>query len=390
MKILYHHRIASKDGQYVHVEEIIKALRGRGHEVVVVEPGSINQKKFGQSSSLVEKIRTHVPGFIHELAEFAYSLLDFCRLSAAITRHRPDVIYERYNLYLPSGIWASKCFGLPLLLEVNSPLYEERKRHGHISMPLLANWTETYVWRHADRALPVTAVLAKRMADKGVNPRKISVIPNGVNRSQFAENSDASPLAQQLGIEGKTVLGFTGFVRDWHRLDRVLEVLRENPEQNWHFMIVGDGPACSELARQASSMGIADKITFTGVVDRADINRYVDCFDIALQPDVVDYASPLKLFEYLAMAKPVLAPDKPNIREVLTHGRTALLFDVENGNDFRDKLLQLCQSAELRQSLSHSARALLDERGYYWDENAARIERLFEHCLESGKMSENP
>ena len=72
MKILYHHRIASKDGQYVHVEEIIKSLKALGHEVIVCEPQSIRSTRFGEGSGFVDRARALLPGFVHDIAEFLY------------------------------------------------------------------------------------------------------------------------------------------------------------------------------------------------------------------------------------------------------------------------------------------------------------------------------
>lgn len=387
MKILYHHRIASKDGQYVHVEEIIGALRAMGHEVIVVEPASISQKEFGESSSLVATIRRYLPGFVHELAEFLYSIKDYLELKRVIRATQPEVIYERYNLFFPSGIWAAKKFGLPLLLEVNAPLLAERTEHGGLKLQRLAAWSERYTWRNADAVLPVTGVLAGYIRRAGVNEHKIVVIPNGINAERFSQPVDVAAVKQQLGITADLVLGFTGFVREWHRLDRIIDLLAEHPDQNWHLMVVGDGPVCIELKQRAKRLGVAGKVSFLGIVSRDQIINYVSCFDIALQPDVVEYASPLKLFEYLVLGKAVVAPDKANIRELLTAEVNALLFDPNSGESLKQQVARLCESAELRGRLGDGARQLVDDQKYYWHENAAKIVGLFDQLLREQQKS---
>ena len=127
----------------------------------MVEPNSISQKEFGKSANAVQGLRDYLPGFVHEILEFCYSFYDFIKLRAAIKQHQPDCIYERSNLYLPSGIWAKKIFKLPFILEINSPLYQERKENNGISLTSLAEWTEHYVWKNADHILPVTQVLSE-------------------------------------------------------------------------------------------------------------------------------------------------------------------------------------------------------------------------------------
>ena len=373
MKILYHHRVASKDGQYVHVAEIVAALRELGHEVIVSEPGSTQSKSFGNSSDAVSNIRKYLPNFIHEFAEFAYSFFDFIKVVRLIQVHRPDGIYERYNLFFPSGIWAKKIFKIPLILEINAPLYEERSTHGELSLKRLAEWSESYVWRNADFVLPVTGVLAKRVLARGVHTEKLQVIHNGINRKQFSELISDVSVREKHGLQEQLILGFTGFAREWHGIDRVLDFLAEHREQNWHLMLVGDGPVTTKLNLQARKLGIDDKFTVTGIVSREEIPEYVASFDIALQPDVVDYASPLKLFEYMALGKAIIAPDSPNIREVITDGVNGLLFDPTNPTSFDDKLAVLCVDGALRSRFSEDVKQALCEGEYFWDSNAENI-----------------
>ena len=123
-------------------------------------------------------------------------------------------------------------------------------------------------------------------------------------------------------------MGFTGFVREWDRLDRIVKwIALRAPDQNVHLLVIGDGPARFEVEQCAASLGIADRLTFTGVVDRQRVPALCMAFDIALQTALVPYASPLCLFEYLALSKAIVAPDQPNHHEILTDGIDALLYD---------------------------------------------------------------
>ncbi len=224
MKILYHHRTASKDGQAVHIEELITALRALGHEVRVVGPaGSAAGGSMGDDSTWVHKLKATLPKALYELLELAYTLLAYRRLAAVARDYHPDLIYERYNLFLLAGAMLKRTLGIPLLLEVNSPLAEERGRFsGGLGLPWLARWAENRAWRNADYVLPVTRVLAGHIAAAGVPAERIVVIPNGINRDHFAAAPAPDIAKQRLGLAGKLVLGFTGFVRDWHGVDRVI------------------------------------------------------------------------------------------------------------------------------------------------------------------------
>ncbi|MFT6051399.1 MAG: glycosyltransferase involved in cell wall biosynthesis [Halioglobus sp.] len=380
MKILYHHRVASKDGQYVHIAEIIASLKKRGHEVIVCEPASIEKTEFGEGSPFVDRIRAHLPGFIHELAEFLYCLPDYWKLRKLIKRHEPDCIYERYNLFFTSGVIASRLCKLPLLLEVNAPLFEERAKNDTISLSGLARWSQDYVWNNAHFVLPVTEVLAQMVVDRGVARNRIRVIPNGINSEFSTALPPVELVDQKYQLSGKLVLGFTGFVRQWHRLDRVLTVIAQHPDSDWHLLLLGDGPDRARLEEIAQQLGISNKLTVTGIIERKEMPGLVQRFDIALQPDVVAYASPLKMFEYLALGKPILAPDTPNIREILTDRDNALLFDP-SGQNFSELLLELCETPQLRDALGASALGTIKSQQLYWDSNADQIVQIFSQLL---------
>lgn len=380
MKILYHHRTASKDGQAVHIEELIGALRGQGHEVCVVAPGEAGDGDgtMGQDMDWVHRLKERLPKAAYELMELSYSWLAYRKLMAAARDFRPDVIYERYNLFLLAGLMASRCLRVPLLLEVNAPLVQERSRHsGGLSLQGLARWAEGRAWRGADWVLPVTEVLADHVRAYGVPDTRIAVIPNGINEAHFQAAPASDEAKARLGLQGRLVLGFTGFVRDWHGVDRVIAWMAgSEAPRNSHLLVVGDGPVRESLQAQALALGIADRVTFTGVVHRDQVPAHVSAFDVALQPAVVAYASPLKLMEYLVLGKAIVAPRAPNLLEVLTDGQNAVLFEEQAPGGFERALAQVCGDATLRQRLADGARATIGRLRLTWDGNAERVTSL--------------
>ena len=378
MKILYHHRTRSKDGQYVHIEEMIDALREQGHEVIVVAPPSAEKESFGADAGVVAWLKRHLPKFFYELMELGYTAVAYRRLAKAVREHKPDCLYERYNLFLPAGIWLKRRYRLPMLLEVNSPIFEERAKYDGISLKRLARWSQAYAWRHADFVLPVTRVLGEIVESYGVARERIVVIPNGINTSRFDVAPDVQSAKAALGLQGKLVLGFTGFIRDWHGLDKVIDMIARDPAGSGrHLLVVGDGPARDALERQAEALGIGSRVTFTGLVGRDEVARYVAAFDIALQPAVVPYASPLKLFEYLALGKAIVAPAQPNIMEILSDGSNAVLFDPARPSGLAAAIQRLCDDARLRAAVGEGARNTIAERRLTWHANAERAAGLF-------------
>jgi glycosyltransferase involved in cell wall biosynthesis len=382
VKILYHHRTRSKDGQFVHIEEMILALRELGHEVIVVAPAAAQREPFGAEAGLVAVLKRHLPRFAYELMELAYAWVAYRRLARAVAKHRPDCLYERYNLFLPAGVWIKRRFRLPMLLEVNAPILEERVRHDGLSLEWLARWTQRYTWRGADYVLPVTRALGDIVESYGVEPARIVVTPNGIDLRRFSGAPDSGMAKQALGLEGKLVLGFIGFVRRWHGLHEVMTMMARDPPGSSRFLlIVGDGPERSVLERQAHSLGIESRVRFTGIVDRDKVGSYLAAFDIALQPAVVAYASPLKLFEYLALGKAIVAPAQPNIMEILADGHNAVLFDPSRAGGLAAAVDRLCADASLRRAVGEQARRTILERRLTWCSNAERAVGLARRAM---------
>lgn len=366
LTILYHHRTRSRDGQSVHIDEMIVALRAIGHLVIVVEPRRVD-------ATSVTMERRFLPRFAYELAELIYSVIEFVKLVVSVIRFQPDALYERANLYMLSGVWTAKLFRLPYILEVNAPLAMERKRNGGLSWPRLAAWSERACWSAASVILPVTAALADEVIRQGASSARFAVIPNGINPEIFVPIS--SELAKaSLGLSSKPVLGFVGYVRDWHGLDRIVSLMAERPALSMtNLLIVGDGPARSELLRQAEQLGIGDRLHFTGIVERGALPEIISAFDVALQPEVTAYASPLKLFEYMALGRAIVAPARSNILEVLEDGVDGVLFPPGDNWALADALERLIVDPELRIRLGTAAARKIVAFDMTWRGNARRV-----------------
>jgi glycosyltransferase involved in cell wall biosynthesis len=366
MRILYSHRIQSRDGQSVHVDELVAALRQAGHEVLVVGPSFYQESGFGGESRVVAVLRRLLPGCLGEIAELGYNIPAYMKLRRAWRYFRPDLIYERYNLYYLAGALLARRHRVLFYLEVNSPLADERSHFSGLRLRRLAHALERRIWRSADRVLAVTSVLKEMIVAKGTPAERVRVVPNGVvlDRYPLTSRTAAPPL----------VLGFVGFVRAWHGLDEIVRAIAEfGGRYSITLTVVGDGPARSELQQLAADLGIAGRIQFTGLVEHEVVPSLVSGFDVALQPKAVAYASPLKIFDYMAAGCAIVAPNQPNIREILVHERTALLFNPATPGALWQAISRLIEDRELRLRLGAKARAELNCQNWTWQGNAHRI-----------------
>lgn len=387
MRVLYHHRIASRDGQATHIEEMVKALRELGHDVETCAPDLYTRDDGrGGSPGWVGGLKAALPKPVYELAEIGYSSVSYARVGRAIERFRPDVIYERYALFNLGGVIAARRQRIPLVLEVNAPYAVARRKYDGLKLGALADRCERFVWRNATRVLPVTEVLAGIIASAGVPADRMEVIPNAVDPDHYRNLPAPDEAKRRLGLEQRVVIGFTGFVREWDQLDRLVEWLaNQDRARNLHLLIVGDGTVRTSLEEQARALGVADRLTFTGVVPRTRVPELAMAFDIALQTALVPYASPLCLFEYLALGKAIVAPDQPNHHEVLVPGVDAQLYRPEVAGDLERSIDALVSDPGLRARLSDGARAKMATGRFTWRGNAQRVVEVMQAMVADAK-----
>jgi len=382
VRILYHHRTQAEDGQAVHIRALIAAFRGLGHEVR--EVSLVRRAAEGANGKPSSPGRlgwvSGLPRFARELAELGYGLAARAPLLRAAREFEPAFLYERYAFGNSAGVRAAHTLGRPLVLEVNSPMVLELERTRGLSFPRLARAVETRIFRAADVVCAVTGVLADMLGELGVARERLLITPNGVDLERYAYPDPAAARREAraaLGLgaeaEGELVLGFVGFYRDWHRLDVVLSALRAPELARARLVLVGEGPAHAALERTAEELGLRARLVFAGPRPHAEVPRLLPAFDVALVPAINPYASPLKLFEYMAAGLAVIAPDQPNLREVLAQGENALLVPSGDVDAMGAALVRLAGDRGLRARLGGAARAEVLRRDLTWQGNARRV-----------------
>ena len=282
-------------------------------------------------------------------------------------------LYQRSNLYLLSGAWVARRFGLPLIEEVNAPYFAERSRHGGLSLSRLAAWSERTAWQRADAVITVTGVLADIVVKVGVPREKLHVMPNGIDEELLEVGRGRSVRQGAPGAFGVHGAWLHGLHSGLERLGRGSGTSGPRGVAPIVSPDCGRRPGARGLERRARELGVDARVRITGFVTRAQVAGYIAAFDVALQPAANLYASPLKLFEYMALGRAVVAPDQPNIREVLTDGTDALLFRASDQDAFAAAVGRLVADAELRKRVGSAASTTVGRRRLTWSNNAQRV-----------------
>ena len=212
------------------------------------------------------------------------------------------------------------------------------------------------------------------MLFRSIDTSKFQVIQNGIDPKLFHADVDPNPVRQRYNLGNRCVIGFVGWARQWHRLDLLVEAFARLPErERFAVLICGDGPAIQILREKAKELGVADAVHFSGAVDHHEIPAHIAAMDIAVLPAIPVYASPMKLFEYMAMGKAVLVPDQPNLREVIEDGVNGIFIPKDDPNGFVTAVTALAMNPALRQKISVGALETIQKGKYFWTENAQRV-----------------
>jgi glycosyltransferase involved in cell wall biosynthesis len=199
----------------------------------------------------------------------------------------------------------------------------------------------------------------------------IHVIPNGVDPARF------DPTPKQ---GGRFTVGFVGTLKPWHGLPVLVEAakLARMCGVDLNLLIVGDGPARELLEADIAKAGLHKIAKLTGAVQPQDIPPLIARMDVAVAPypAMPDfYFSPLKVMEYMAAGRAIVASRIGDIGSLLIDGKTGLLVKAGDPAALAGAIVRLSHDRALCVRLGSNARAIV-ERKHSWSGVADQILNL--------------
>lgn len=381
MKILYHHRTLGDGAEGIHIQEMVNAFREAGHDVYLAGPAVGTKHKNQNNPSLMSYLKKWVKGPAYEMMEIIYNIFGFLSLKKAVKEFNPDFIYDRYITFNYSSIAIGKKFNIPVFLEVNSPLAYERDHEPDekLFFKKLAYYFETRICNDSFKTIVVSTPLMEYLISVGVDKNKVVVMPNGVNADTFQPKEKQEKILKLFGISQNTaVVGFSGILRPWHGIDLLLSAFQKVHIQkpDTVLLLIGDGPIRNDIETMAEKMNISDVLKISGRLNHADISDYISVLDIAVSPRATFYASPMKIPEYMAQKKAVIAPDTKNIRDLIKSGITGLLFKDGDVDSLSECMMQLLDNLEMREKISNNAYQETRNR-LSWNKNVCDVLDLY-------------
>ena len=344
-------------GASVHAQEVVRALRAIGHEVIVFCV-RLDQNIPADLTDL--EVRHFPLPTRASTAERERAISVVAQMIARQARNEElDCVYERYSLFSSAGADVARSRRIPFVLEVNAPLIEEQQRYREL-VDVERAWEATRAQFSAATVISCVSSPVAEWARGRAETENVVVIPNGVD----TERISPAPVGETPDKSGRAVkVGFVGTLKPWHGTGLLIEaVARMNDDTE--LVLCGDGPDREALEHRAERMAVANHVRFLGSVAPAQVPRVLRDLDIAVAPYPAGehYFSPLKLYEYMAAGLPIVASAVGEIPETLEHGKCGILVAAGDVDELANALRRLARDSGLRRQLGEAARASAREK----------------------------
>ena len=359
-------------GSSNHVQEVVRGLAAQGAEVEIFAARIGGSPPPGLEGVTVHRLPrgSHASGEQKE----RWGLESNVHLRNALASAGPfDLVYERHSLWSYAGMEYARHHHVPGLLEVNSPLLDEQRRYRELVLEHEAAQAVARAFRAASALVGVSEGVARFLRGHPAVRSTVHVVPNGVDPDRFA------PPPATSGWPRPFCVGFVGTLKPWHAVDDLIEAVTDLRGQgaDARLLIVGDGPQRHTLETKVSACGANHAVEFHGAVAPAEVPPLLASMDVAVAPypQLADfYFSPLKLFEYMAAGRAIVAAAIGQIERLVADGVTGLLYPPGDTAALTATLGRLMIDEPLRSRLGQAARQVAI-RDHTWH---AVIGRIFE------------
>jgi len=373
--------LSYRAGDSIHVRELALSLAETGNKVALVtaDPGEkIEMAWAGSVSNLKLFFKTSGRGLSD------VSTIRFCKKVAK--ELNAEIIYER-RTSPKTGYALHKLLKVPYAVEINAIVEEERVllsgKGDSGSFKGFRKSMRTRFFQEAAVVVAVTPGIKDHIhALYNVPKERIAVVPNGANTELF-KPMDRENCIRELGLDAnKRYICFTGNLAPWqglvHMLDAMPLILKEMG--NAVFLVVGGGKEKEALEKRTRELKIEDNVVFTGWVDYEKVSIYINASDVCVAPLAEGReksgSSAIKIYEYLACGKPVVATNVPYL-DFLAKEDCGLLVGKGDVSSLAQAVLSLLKDFDRTMKMGTAGRTYVQENAS-WAGTATNINKLLE------------
>ena len=302
------------------------------------------------------------------------------RIGRVAREERAEVIHAHSPVLngLPA-LWAARRLGLGVVYEVRTFWEDAAVSHGtHAERSLryrISRALESFVLRRADAVIAIGLGVRGEVQGRGVDPGRIAVVPNGVDREWLEPRPRAGALAERLGIGAGPIFGYVGSFSHYEGLPFLVDAMPDLAARipGARLVIAGSGRDEGAVREAAAKAGAS--VMLLGRIPQEQVRDLYTLLDVLVLPRqrirLTELVTPLKPLEAMAAGIPVLASDIGGHAEMIADGETGLLFKAESRDSLIEQATRVAADAGLRRHLSESGRHFV-ERERTWDRVVAR------------------
>ncbi len=318
--------------------------------------------------------------FFDELQLIDYHFRLIRCLKKLLDKNSIGLIYQRHSIFNASGVILSKKIGVPIILEVNNSEVWAKKNWSRLVFEKLATQIEKFALQNADLLSVVSEVTKEQIKKYDIEDSKIVVNPNGVDPEKFSPAVEGVRIRKKFNLDENFIVGFIGTFTRWHGVETLFEAAIKVHQKNSDikFLLIGDGNLKPDLELKTYQLNLQGTIYFTGIIPHSEAPEYLAACDVLVSPHLGFesgerfFGSPTKLFEYMAMGKPIIASDLEQIGKIIIDEFNGLKFKPGDSDELASKIIRLYNEKELRLKLGNNARETILQN-YTWKHNAYRV-----------------
>lgn len=203
------------------------------------------------------------------------------------------------------------------------------------SLPKKTRKIHLRIWKKARALVVLTPFIKQTLVDLGISEEKILVSPDGVDLKMFDIDLSKTDARDKLNLsQDKNLIGYVGMLRTLGMekgIDTAISALKELSSKNTQLVLVGGSKDDINFYKQMAKVAnIEDKVIFVGRVSHLEVPFYLKAFDVLVAPFPENqhysyYMSPMKIFEYMASKRPIIATKLPSLESILGNGRGILI-----------------------------------------------------------------
>lgn len=379
--------LSEETAQTTQIIEITTSLKRFGHEILLFAP-SIRKYTGNKKFNII-----CVPTIdIFALRSIVYQFFLFIYMLIYYLKFKPNLVYTRMGVFSIAPVLFSKIFGLPHVLHLADDIVEDMNvQNTNSSLITIYKVIEKINCRLSSKITTTTPNIKYALHKRWNTPsNRIVTISNGANIDLFKPINPKNVRNELKLNQNSYYIGFIGGLVQWQGLEYLIQSapLILNEFQNTKFLIVGDGQMKEELMELVAKTNVSDNFVFTGAVPYEEVPKYINVSDVCVAPFVRARnekigLSPLKIYEYAACEKTIVASRMPNL-EFIEDQNTGILVEPENPEELAKAIIKLQKNEKLREEMGKNGREYV-VKDHSWEAVARRVAVVCESAIREHK-----